>query len=92
MAAQNKPVKLLSSVPAVAVDGHGIGIDPNTGVGNLVFIQLVMSQTKEQPKDKELEGNVVSSVRLSLEQLEGLNTALTNAIKNYKNTKKETKK
>ena len=83
---QNKPVKISGNPPAISADGHGIGINPDNGAANLLFIQIIPSQDKDP---KELEGNVVASIRLTLEQLEQLNNDISKNIKTYKDSKKK---
>lgn len=88
MANENKPVKIVSSIPAISSDGHGIGINPESGIVNLLFIQMSPNQNPEQ---KELEATVVSNVRMNLEQLKQLNQALTQAIEDYESKQNEKK-
>jgi hypothetical protein len=90
MAEDSKPVKILGGVPAVSSDGHGIGINPENGDTNLLFIQMVPKQSPSS-KDTELdepEANVVSNIRLNIEQLKQLNKAISDTINDYESSKK----
>lgn len=82
MAENNKPVRITNTVPAISSDGHGIGVNPDTGDANLLFIQVAPNQDPE--KVKELEASVVANVRMNLVQLKQLNEAITKAVANFK--------
>ncbi len=84
----NKPVRITNSIPAIVADGHGIGINNENSVANLLFIQINPSQ-KPETESKELEGSVVSNIRLSLEQLEKLGADIQKTVVDFKASKKK---
>lgn len=79
-----KPINVTSGVPAVAVDGYGIGVNEEQGFAQIVFIQVVNQKKPGEPEPKELQGTAVASVRLSLDQLEKLNNDISNNLKKFK--------
>jgi len=86
MSQKVKPVKITNKIPAVIADGHGIGINPENGFANLIFIQISPNQDTDAP---EADGIAVSSIRLHVKQLEQLNKDITKAIEGYKPKKSD---
>ena len=82
-----KPLKFVTSVPAVVIDGHGVGVDPSSGAAAVTFFQLVSNQDVENADF--LEANLVANVRLTHEQLKGLYESLGEAIEDFNKNKAE---
>ncbi len=67
MQKENSIINLNLSAPAVAVDGHQLFIDKNSGSTDLMFIQ-VLPQLQQLP-DNQVSGSVVAHLRMSFDQL-----------------------
>jgi len=80
----NKPVKIVNTAPAYVADGHGLGINPENGSANLIFIQINPSQDPNAANLPEAEGSMVASVRMTLDQLKALNADITKQVASYK--------
>jgi hypothetical protein len=84
MTPDGKQVKVINNMAAVVADGHGIGINKDNGAANLLFIQIVPNQN---PNATEVEGSVVSSIRLGLDQLKQLKNDIEKNIAEYESKK-----
>lgn len=77
---QKKGLKIISSPPAIAVDGNGVALHPS-GEVDLSFFQILGEQ------EKELLASVVFTARMDINKITRLKNTLTKIIED--NEKKQ---